>query len=145
MQKQHLITLLLVVAASAAVVAYLKWEQWFTLPELRQPVVLLLKDPASAQFRNEVRNGNILCGEINAKNSSGGYVGFQRFFVAGNEYGIAGENLAGSIASNKETSELIANLETQNELMRSLGRKPTQEEFSAAVFARFWNKWCEAK
>lgn len=42
-----------------------------------------LKDPSSAQFRN-VRivswgSEKVVCGEINAKNSYGGYVGFKRF------------------------------------------------------------------
>ena len=39
-----------------------------------------LKDPESAQFRNirETTPG-FLCGEVNAKNAMGGYVGFKRF------------------------------------------------------------------
>lgn len=44
-----------------------------------------LKDPVSAQFRNlrgGKSNGSV-CGEINAKNSFGGYVGFQPFVVVG--------------------------------------------------------------
>jgi len=45
-----------------------------------------LKDPGSAQFRNvrlvDFDEGKVICGEINAKNSYGGYVGFKRF-VAG--------------------------------------------------------------
>lgn len=45
-----------------------------------------LKDPDSAKFKNirmmDYDGGKILCGEINAKNSYGGYVGYKRF-VAG--------------------------------------------------------------
>lgn len=44
-----------------------------------------LKDPASAQFREltMVDAGMmVLCGEINAKNSYGAYVGFKRFYSA---------------------------------------------------------------
>lgn len=37
-----------------------------------------LKDPDSAEFRNQSR----LCGEVNAKNSFGGYIGFRRFIAA---------------------------------------------------------------
>ena len=42
-----------------------------------------MKDPGSVQFRN-VRlvshpNGKLICGEINAKNTYGGYVGFRLF------------------------------------------------------------------
>ena len=45
-----------------------------------------LKDPDSAKFQNirmmDYDGGKVLCGEINAKNSYGGYVGYKRF-VAG--------------------------------------------------------------
>lgn len=45
-----------------------------------------LKDPESARFQNirlsAYNGGLVLCGELNAKNSYGGYVGFRRF-VAG--------------------------------------------------------------
>jgi len=39
-----------------------------------------LKDPGSAEFRNQYG----ICGEVNAKNSFGGYTGFKRF-IAGSE------------------------------------------------------------
>ena len=47
-----------------------------------------LKDPKSAQFRKVFfhrGSGNIpvTCGEVNAKNSFGGYKGFQRFVSGG--------------------------------------------------------------
>lgn len=42
-----------------------------------------LKDPGSAQFRNvrvaQFGPGKVVCGEINGKNSYGGYVGFRSF------------------------------------------------------------------
>ena len=45
-----------------------------------------LKDPDSAKFQNlriaDFDGGKVVCGEINAKNSYGGYVGYKRF-VAG--------------------------------------------------------------
>jgi hypothetical protein len=45
-----------------------------------------LKDPGSAMFRyvklKKFGDGEVVCGEVNAKNSYGGYVGFKRF-VAG--------------------------------------------------------------
>jgi hypothetical protein len=43
-----------------------------------------LKDPGSAQFRKLLVSDGLvpkLCGEINAKNSYGGYIGFARFIV----------------------------------------------------------------
>lgn len=52
----------------------------------KSAVANMLKDPGSAQFRN-VRlvpygQGSVICGEVNGKNSYGGYVGFKAF-VAG--------------------------------------------------------------
>lgn len=44
-----------------------------------------LKDPESAQFKNlrlvKGEGGEALCGEVNAKNSYGGYIGFSQFGV----------------------------------------------------------------
>jgi len=49
-----------------------------------------LKDPASTQFRNvrlvQYLDGAVICGELNGKNSYGGYVGF-RDFVGGTNTG----------------------------------------------------------
>jgi len=45
-----------------------------------------LKDPSSAQFRNvrlvPYKDGSVICGEVNAKNSYGGYVGFKDFVAS---------------------------------------------------------------
>ncbi len=50
----------------------------------KQIVADTLKDPGSAQFRNMVvYNGGkekAVCGEVNGKNSYGGYVGFKKFY-----------------------------------------------------------------
>lgn len=43
----------------------------------RELVTARLKDPESAQFRNQAG----ICGEVNAKNSFGGYTGFKRFIA----------------------------------------------------------------
>lgn len=52
--------------------------------DAKQQIADQLKDPASAQFRN-VRASTLrdtdVCGEVNAKNSFGGYTGFKRFVV----------------------------------------------------------------
>ncbi|MEI9930578.1 MAG: hypothetical protein WDM89_08515 [Rhizomicrobium sp.] len=58
------------------------------LPEVAQKsvaqsVASQMKDPNSVEFQNwhafENQNGLVVCGEINAKNSFGGYVGFVHF------------------------------------------------------------------
>ena len=71
-----------------------------TVDKAKTTVANLLKDPESAQFRNvklveykgrprftngavvSPKEGYVVCGEINGKNSYGGYVGFKSF-VAG--------------------------------------------------------------
>jgi hypothetical protein len=48
-----------------------------------------LTDPESARFRSLVvtknNTGKTLCGEINAKNRVGGYVGYRRFLISHND------------------------------------------------------------
>ena len=45
-----------------------------------------MKDPSSAQFRNvklqPYLDGYVICGEVNAKNSYGAYVGYTRFVAS---------------------------------------------------------------
>ncbi len=57
----------------------------------KSEVAAILKDPASAQFRNvkvvkktDAEDGRVIavvCGEINGKNGFGAYAGFHPFFV----------------------------------------------------------------
>ena len=42
-----------------------------------------MKDPGSAQFRNTRVHGSLVCGEVNAKNLYGAYVGFRAFYTTG--------------------------------------------------------------
>lgn len=57
-----------------------------------------LSDPSSAQFRNErSKEGGWVCGEVNAKNAFGGYIGFKRYTViwkdaGGQDVAIEGDN-----------------------------------------------------
>jgi hypothetical protein len=53
-----------------------------SIEEAQRVVADRMKDPRSVQFRN-VATGSLghVCGELNAKNSYGAYVGFKRFFV----------------------------------------------------------------
>lgn len=62
------------------------------MQEFQDQVRSILKDGESAQFRNLRFNagqwGEVLCGEVNAKNSFGGYIGFVPF--ASTERPLAG-------------------------------------------------------
>ncbi len=58
------------------------WNKWFVYPEYQEIVRNHLKDPESTTFKNQVlRKNGFICGEFNAKNSSGGYVGYKRFKI----------------------------------------------------------------
>ncbi|WP_420722498.1 hypothetical protein [Hwanghaeella sp. LZ110] len=57
------------------------------IEEAKAAVLSVLKDPESAQFRNVFittpTQGTAVCGEVNAKNSYGGFTGFQYFITGG--------------------------------------------------------------
>ena len=76
-------------AEVAAAVAASSREAFLESTKLR--VSDVLKDPESARFRKlrlvAYKGGLLACGEVNAKNSYGGYVGFSQF-MAGNNYVI---------------------------------------------------------
>jgi len=58
------------------------WNPWFVYPDYYASVKKHLKDPESVTFRNQdLRRNGFFCGEYNAKNSSGGYVGYKRFKI----------------------------------------------------------------
>lgn len=51
--------------------------------EAKSLIADTFKDPSSAQFRNLkiTSDGRIVCGEVNGKNSYGGYTGFKAFYA----------------------------------------------------------------
>lgn len=52
------------------------------MAEGKRTVLNALKDPDSARFKNLKTSRDLyFCGEVNAKNSLGGYTGFSRFIV----------------------------------------------------------------
>lgn len=71
---------------------------------LRANVLKALKDPVSAQWQNEVLSADhsTQCGEVNAKNSMGGYVGFKRYISNNSGYLVQGASFGTwSMADNK--------------------------------------------
>lgn len=62
------------------------WDANIT-PPVESSVRQEMRDPGSAQFRNlrvlagEREDQRLVCGEVNAKNGYGGYVGFKPFLV----------------------------------------------------------------
>ena len=68
------------------------------IASLKSKVSAVLKDPDSAQFRvvRLADNQTTLCGEVNSKNSFGGYVGFRPFIVSREEVLIAAPTSGGT-------------------------------------------------
>jgi len=89
MRKLLLVTLLavsnLAVADDDASLDAAKAHDEAVIVAAKEIVANGLKDPDSAQFRNIfVRQGKskrVTCGEVNAKNSYGGYTGYRTFSV----------------------------------------------------------------
>lgn len=57
----------------------LKQDSADAIEKVKNAILESMKDPNSAQFRRITTNGAGVCGEVNAKNSMGGYVGFKKF------------------------------------------------------------------
>jgi len=59
-----------------------------------------LKDPESARYADvrKAEKGGMVCGWVNSKNSYGGYVGFQPFFVVGDQVMIR-DNTGGGFSN----------------------------------------------
>ncbi|QPS74034.1 hypothetical protein [Delftia acidovorans] len=77
-----------------------------------------MRDPASTQFRNEkLRESGWLCGEVNAKNAYGAYVGFKRFLAkdAASVY-VEGAGKVG--VGESQHQELIRDIELETQAMK---------------------------
>ncbi|MFW0714205.1 hypothetical protein [Aliarcobacter butzleri] len=64
-----------------------KWREQAWNEKGKDAIRTKLKDASSAQFRNVFFNNNgvpVSCGEVNSKNSFGGYSGYQSYVYAGN-------------------------------------------------------------
>lgn len=75
------------------------------------------RDPSSVQFRDvryvrQVDGSRAVCGEINAKNAYGGYVGFESFVYIGHRTYLQQE---GADAIRKYTRHCILNSKTDEE------------------------------
>jgi hypothetical protein len=84
------ITIGFIALATLAVSIYLAYPIYKNdqiISAAKKVVDSTLKDPASAQYKSEFISSDktIVCGEVNAKNSLGGYVGFKRYLSRGQQ------------------------------------------------------------
>lgn len=117
---------------------------------LREKLVRTLKDPDSAKFRDDKMNGlAALCGEVNAKNSMGGYTGFSRFVVTLNRVLIDGDppidvwdgGEVGSSAATELVQIWTAFLKEANDAPETIGarvRRMSESEREAVVRKRYF-------
>lgn len=70
---------LIALGSVAAILNRDRLTGYFVHAPYRAPMLSMLKDPESAQFRDEYIMGRNLCGQVNSKNSYGAYAGFTRF------------------------------------------------------------------
>ena len=116
-----------------------KYDEWFVFPAKRAYVNNNLKDPASTQYRNErMTKAGWLCGELNSKNSSGGYVGFKRYISGSADDAYLEDHGYVGVRSENEPrhAQLIEQLDAQTAVlkrvahMRELGStfRPSESE-----------------
>jgi len=75
------------------------------ITEAKQSIASDLKDPNSVEYRNLHKYSElVVCGEYNAKNSYGGYIGFKPFI-----YGSADENHIRKIDANSNDIYSLCN------------------------------------
>ena len=84
--KSLIITCSLIFYSTTAFATPLTVDEHLFVVRSKAYLLELLNDPDSAKFRrfryvrDEVNSVSVFCGEINAKNQFGGYVGFKKFF-----------------------------------------------------------------
>jgi hypothetical protein len=115
--KTHVGIISIATAGALGLGLYLwKYQEWIAIPKARAPLMTYLKDPASAQFRNErIVPSGALCGEVNSKNSMGGYVGFKRYILAGTESNYLED--AGTLGRSS-TADIIFRLDEETAIIR---------------------------
>jgi hypothetical protein len=108
---------LLVLATLVAALFMWKYTEWVEIPKARASLVALLKDPGSAQFRNErIDPTGALCGEVNAKNAMGAYVGFKKYVSFGSEANfVEGTGQLGKAS----TADYVEWLDRKTELVKT--------------------------
>lgn len=93
MSKRNFYVLLLIAVISAKVYAnkaLVDKEGKLFIENAKNALIDSLNDPESAKIRklmyfdDKLNKIKVLCGEINAKNRMGGYVGYEKFFISSN-------------------------------------------------------------
>lgn len=107
--------------------------------QVRARLIGVLKDPQSAQLRDQswVPSTMTLCGQVNAKNSFGGYVGFKRFIAMPNQVLLEGGSFGGFDVRHLKVPDYIP------QAMAMVDAKPHEHVATAQdVFNLIWEPAC---
>ncbi|MGK5049604.1 hypothetical protein ACQ4WP_27465 [Janthinobacterium sp. GB4P2] len=145
---------------AGALVVHSKYDDWFVFPPYRKLVSVGLLDPLSAQFRGEkIVPGDWACGELNAKNGSGGYVGFKRYLISKDGYGYLedhgrlGDDDNFDRNNERVTEELDAEIKINENTIETykitgkiikLSKSELRESIRSLVFERRWKEKCSS-
>ena len=90
------LAMLAFVTACGKTQAQKQQEEVLTLTSLGEKYVReKIRDPGSAQFRNQfIGKGGAPCGEVNAKDAFGTYIGFQRYISVARELTLLAQDVA---------------------------------------------------
>jgi hypothetical protein len=135
-------------------VYFWKYQEWIAIPRAREPWISHLRDPANAEFRNEqIMQTGALCGEVNAKNGIGGYVGFKKYISNGatsnyiEDGGVIGEwqHVDFMAKMQKEIDLLKMYQEWKNQGLPIPSHSDSEMHARAAksFFLDKWNELCE--
>ena len=73
----------------------LYYKRLSNISEAKKSLIDVLKNPDTVKFRNEVffKTPGVICGEFNAQNSMGGYVGFKKYIAKSKFFLIEDEDV----------------------------------------------------
>ena len=143
------------VVAVAAMATYSALER-YRFSERVVGLEEILNDPASAQYKKTSIHGNVTCGNFNARNSSGGYVGFKRFISHMGGAAVEGSPISsfspkdGHPSNISSTDALILRLQARqawNGVVLKRTSNPTLqlEEMDNVEFSTLWNLLCSGR
>jgi hypothetical protein len=155
--KKLILLIVIVAAVSGGAYGLKQWKlqkvetaRVAQLTQARSPFVKHLKDPQSVQYRNEVfsRDKKTLCGEFNAKNSMGGYVGFKRYIAKDTHYLIEDEtyrtwDVEGNIKKPDEDIVYAIGMIERASYSSNAVETSTANSMKDEIFKWFWDANCE--
>lgn len=108
--------------------------------EAKKSLIDVLKNPDTVKFRNEVsfKTPGVICGEFNAQNSMGGYVGFKKYIAKSKFFLIEDEDVLSWDPIEIENI-LGINVSAVQSIQSELGK----EDINRDLLGILWKKYCE--